>query len=98
MVFPRGRDINRCVNFADVQRHAVDFNPTRLNEAAAFFNRLHRLGCGICLEHFGSSLDSAQLLKHLYVDYVKVDGVWKFKNTRFDVKVFAAHRDGWAEA
>ncbi len=30
--------------------------------------------------------------------YVKVDGQWLFKDTKFDVKVFEAHRDGWAEA
>ena len=46
---------------------------TSLLSAGTLFKRLRTLGCGIALEHFGASLNSSQLLKHVQVDYVKLD-------------------------
>lgn len=41
--------------------------------ASQLFGRLRQLGCGVALEHFGTSLGAGQLLSHLPVDYVKID-------------------------
>ena len=45
-----------------------------LKSAKAFVNALTSLHCKASLEHFGSSPNSFQLLKHLPVDYLKIDG------------------------
>ncbi len=47
---------------------------TSLLAAGTLFTHLRGLGCGIALEHFGASLNSCQLLNHVPVDYVKLDG------------------------
>ena len=46
---------------------------TSLRAAGSLFTRLRKLGCGIALEHYGASLNSSQLLKHVPVDYIKLD-------------------------
>lgn len=46
---------------------------TSVRVAGNLFEHLKRLGCHIALEHFGTSLSSAQLLSHLPIDYVKID-------------------------
>ncbi len=45
-----------------------------MNEASAFINKVKRLGCEVGLEHFGTHLNASQILKHLHMDYVKIDG------------------------
>lgn len=45
-----------------------------LKGAKSFVNALAGLHCKTSLEHFGSSPNSFQLLKHLPVDYLKIDG------------------------
>ncbi|MBU2477633.1 MAG: EAL domain-containing protein, partial [Gammaproteobacteria bacterium] len=46
---------------------------TSLRAAGSLFTHLRNLGCGIALEHYGASLNSSQLLKHVPVDYIKLD-------------------------
>ncbi|MCC5859374.1 MAG: EAL domain-containing protein [Ectothiorhodospiraceae bacterium] len=46
---------------------------TSLNEARQLFRGLKELGCGFCLDHFGTGLNSFQLLKHLPADLLKLD-------------------------
>lgn len=46
----------------------------RVKEAAAMQLKLHELGFRFALEGFGSGRDTAQLLKHLKPDFVKVHG------------------------
>ncbi len=41
--------------------------------AKAFINSLNNMGCKTALEHFGTGLNSASTLKHLPVDFVKID-------------------------
>jgi len=41
--------------------------------AKTFINQLKMFGCKTALEHFGTGLNSATTLKHLPVDYVKID-------------------------
>lgn len=45
-----------------------------LKSAKAFIGAIGGLHCKTLLEHFGSSPNSFQLLKHLPVDYLKIDG------------------------
>ncbi len=45
-----------------------------LKQAKSFAKSLQELHCKSVLEHFGTSPNSFQLLKHMPVDYLKIDG------------------------
>ena len=45
-----------------------------LTQAKAFINGVKQLNCQVVLEHFGSGLNSIKNLKHLDVNYLKIDG------------------------
>ncbi len=45
-----------------------------LKNAKAFIKTMQQVRVGTALEHFGSGPNSFQLLKHLPVDYLKIDG------------------------
>jgi multidomain signaling protein FimX len=47
---------------------------THLKQVKALSKGLQELHCGFSLEHFGNGMNSFQLLKHLSVDYLKIDG------------------------
>jgi diguanylate cyclase (GGDEF)-like protein/PAS domain S-box-containing protein len=44
-----------------------------LKNTMLFINSIRKIGCQVCLEHFGRH-NQPQLLKHLNVDLVKIDG------------------------
>ncbi len=46
----------------------------QLKHAKIFVKTLQKLHCRTALEHFGASPNSFQLLKHLPVDFLKIDG------------------------
>src|SRR5690606_4796539 len=46
---------------------------TNLKAAQEFQQRVSTFGCSLCLEQFGSGLNSFQLLKHVDAAYLKID-------------------------
>ena len=57
----------------EVQESSVVSN---LDHAHRFINVLHGMGCRFALDDFGSGLGSFANLKHLALDYLKIDGVF----------------------
>lgn len=49
---------------------------TYLKQAKAFTDSLRRLHCKISLSHFGCALNPYAALKHLQVDFIKLDGTF----------------------
>lgn len=83
---PTLRDTDRFLGFLKerLEQHGVDGRQlvfqlnepiavTQLNHAKDMFRGLKGLRCAMSLDHFGSGLNSAQLIKHLPADYLKLD-------------------------
>ncbi len=49
---------------------------THLKQAKALVKQIRELHCGLALDHFGSGLNSFNLVKHLPADYLKIDGTF----------------------
>ncbi|MGA7801399.1 MAG: EAL domain-containing protein [Gammaproteobacteria bacterium] len=59
-----------AITFEFAEQTAVE----QLKSAKAFVKAMESLHCGTALEHFGKGPNSFQLLKHLPVSYLKIDG------------------------
>ncbi|HED18576.1 MAG TPA: EAL domain-containing protein [Gammaproteobacteria bacterium] len=59
-----------ALTFEIAEKHAGQ----QLKHAKAFVKALQQLHCRTALEHFGAGPNSFQLLKHLPVDFLKIDG------------------------
>jgi diguanylate cyclase (GGDEF)-like protein/PAS domain S-box-containing protein len=59
-----------ALTFEIDEKHASQY----LNQTKTLVNTLQELHCRIALEHFGAGPNSFQLLKHLPVDFLKIDG------------------------
>ncbi len=59
-----------ALTFEIAEKHAAQ----HLKHAKAFVKTLRELHCKTALEHFGAGPNSFQLLKHLPVDFLKIDG------------------------
>jgi len=59
-----------ALTFEIAEKHAAQ----QLKHAKALVKTLQQLHCRTALEHFGTSPNSFQLLKHLPVDFLKIDG------------------------
>jgi diguanylate cyclase (GGDEF)-like protein/PAS domain S-box-containing protein len=72
--------IGNCMKVTHLPGHALTFEiaekhaAQHLKHAKAFVNTLRELHCKTALEHFGAGPNSFQLLKHLPVDFLKIDG------------------------
>ena len=49
---------------------------TSLDHAHRFVNVLHGIGCRFALDNFGSGIGSFSNLRHLSIDYLKIDGAF----------------------
>jgi EAL domain-containing protein (putative c-di-GMP-specific phosphodiesterase class I) len=49
---------------------------SQLDQAQRFINVLHGIGCRFALDNFGGGIGSFANLKHLSLDYLKIDGMY----------------------
>jgi diguanylate cyclase (GGDEF)-like protein/PAS domain S-box-containing protein len=49
---------------------------SQIDQAQRFINVLHGIGCRFALDNFGSGIGSFSNLKHLSLDYLKIDGMY----------------------
>ena len=72
--------IGNCMKVTRLPGHALTFEiaekhaAQHLKHAKSFVNTLREMHCKTALEHFGAGPNSFQLLKHLPVDFLKIDG------------------------
>jgi len=86
-------------NCVDQTRLIVELTETAavadLHDAQRFIEALHRLGCQVYLDDFGTGFSSFAYLRHLQVDALKIDGMFiqNFPNDRHNQVLVRAITD-----
>jgi EAL domain-containing protein (putative c-di-GMP-specific phosphodiesterase class I) len=91
-------EVEQALASADIDPAGLVFEVTEtaaianMDAALAFADRLARLGCRFALDDFGSGFASFYYLKHLPLDYVKIDGdfVRAMASSRVDEEIVTA--------
>lgn len=71
---------------------------TDLHDAQRLIESLRRIGCGVCLDDFGTGFSSFAYLRHLQADTLKIDGSFiRDLHTDTDNQVFVKAMTGMAK-
>ena len=66
------KDFGQYIVFEITEHHAIQFE----SEVLHFIQEVKKIGCHICIEHYGNQPDAAENLAEMDVDFYKIDGAF----------------------